>query len=66
MSGTANSSARFRRPIRHGPEHELVKEWHGEGGIAVGRAVDHALADEVVPERGGAADGDLEQVRNIA
>ena len=31
---------------RHGALHELVEEWDGEGSVAVGRAVDHALGDQ--------------------
>lgn len=40
----------------HRSQHELVKQWHGEFHIAVGRAVDHALLHKVRPRRTNAVD----------
>src|SRR5690606_37411886 len=52
--------------LRHDAPHEAVEHRHGERGIAVARAPDHALGDQLAargPERGDLA---FEQGRHVA
>jgi len=50
---------------RHGSFHEVRKQRHCEGSIAMRRAIDHAFFDEPVTYRSNALDFDFEALGDI-
>jgi hypothetical protein len=52
--------------IRHRQNHELVKQWHREGHVAMRRAVDHPFPDQLRADRPEAGDLYAQGVRDVA